>query len=70
MQDYYLNLSEQDNGDHEVHTRNCYYFDQIKNYEYLGSFQSCHSAVRIAKVRHPNFSIDGCKYCCPSCHNH
>lgn len=62
---YYLN--EQPNGDHEVH-KESYYFRPTGNFEYLGDFMLCTSAVDEAKKRYPAKNINGCKECSPFCH--
>lgn len=67
MEKYYLNLNSQSNGDYEVHKGNCYW-KPTSNYEYLGEFYSCASAVAEAKRRHPFKRINGCKHCSKACH--
>ena len=67
MDKYYVNNNAQDNGDHEVHKEGCYWLSLANNTRYLGYFASCRPAVEKAKE---SFSTaDGCKYCCPDCHN-
>lgn len=57
----------QDNGDYEVHTDDCYY-KPINNFDDLGFFYHCSSAVKIAKEKYPYKKINGCIHCCPDCH--
>ncbi|MBZ4188860.1 hypothetical protein [Niabella beijingensis] len=63
---YYVNKNAQSNGDHEVHDQNCAGLPAIENRIYLGVHDSCHTAVREAKNHYTQ--VNGCKYCCPSCH--
>lgn len=67
MKKYYLNLVPQSNGDYEVHTEDCSFRPQ-RNYDDLGYFFSCNSAVNTAKDRHPYKKINGCYYCSKPCH--
>lgn len=64
---YYLNLNPQLNGDYEVHKESCY-FRPTRNFEYLGDFILCTSAVDEAKKRNPDKNINGCKECSEFCH--
>jgi hypothetical protein len=66
MKNYYVNNTEQKNGDHEVHTDECPYFKVIVSKKYLGLFSSCKPAVDEAKKTYPQ--SDGCAYCCSECH--
>lgn len=59
-------MDAQSNGDHEVHIATCYWFPGLKNRKYLGEFESCHAAVSEAKNH--TTQVNGCKYCCNSCH--
>jgi len=73
MKNYYLNLNAQASGDHEVHKETCVYYHNFKNgfnFEFLGSFDNELYAVRQAQMRHPEFKIDGCAYCCPNANKH
>lgn len=66
---YYLNHNPQLNDDHEVHTGSCSYIDASRpNYEYLGSFDHCSTAVSVARGMHPFWRINGCRWCSESCH--
>jgi hypothetical protein len=67
MASYYVNKNAQNNGDHEVHVRDCKWMPLSENAIYLGEFAHCRDAVAAAK-RH-FAQVDGCKYCCPAC-NH
>ncbi|TVM33702.1 hypothetical protein DQK91_10780 [Oceanidesulfovibrio marinus] len=66
MPRYYVNKNPQTNGDHEVHKDGCSYMPQPGNLQYLGSFTDCHGALAEAKKYYSQ--VDGCYYCCPSCH--
>ena len=71
MVNYYLNLNAQSNGDHEVHKGTCPYYYKNKNgfnFELLAAFNNELEAVKYARIKHPNFKIDGCAYCCPNAH--
>lgn len=63
---YYVNKNAQSNGDHEVHTKDCSWLPIADNRIYLGDFSSCHTAVSEAKKYYDD--VDGCYYCCESCH--
>lgn len=67
MDRYVLNLNMQDNGDYEVHKEGCHKFPQ-QNYDELGSYYSCSSAVDTAKSKHPDKRINGCIHCARLCH--
>lgn len=64
MTRYYVNKNAQANGDHEVHVSTCTYLpaDRLD----LGSFDSCHDAVREAKKHYSQ--SNGCAFCSPLCH--
>lgn len=66
MADYYVNKNAQTNGDHEVHKAGCGWMPKEHNRMYLGSFTSCHGAVREAKQYYSQ--SDGCKHCSIDCH--
>ena len=63
---YYVNKNAQENGDHEVHKKGCYWLPMVKNQIYLGNYSSCHFAVRKAKEYYSQ--VNGCQYCSPACH--
>ena len=68
---YYLNLNDQSNGDYEVYKESCYYYYMYKsghNFELLGSFNNEIDAVNYAKIKHPEYKIDGCAHCCSKAH--
>ena len=46
---YYVNRSEQSNGDHEVHEQGCARLPETYNRIYLGNYDSCSNAVREAR---------------------
>lgn len=64
---YVLNLNQQSNGDHEVHKEGCTYFPKL-NYDELGRYYGCGSAVAEAKRKHLYKRINGCYYCSRECH--
>lgn len=66
MKKYYVNKNAQTNGDHEVHTDECYYYAFILNAEFLGYYYSCDEAVKEAKRR--GYNANGCKTCSSTCH--
>lgn len=63
---YYVNKNAQSNGDHEVHTENCYFLPNPENRKYLGEFSNCSDAVKEAKKSYSK--SNGCKTCSNSCH--
>ena len=66
MARYYVNKNAQDNGDHEVHVTGCNYLPKPENRIYLGSFDSCHNAVK--KARETYSQVNGCYWCSRDCH--
>ena len=62
--DYYLNLHEQPEGEHEIHIRGCLYFPAAENAEYLGRYFYAMNALAEAKRRYPSWNINGCCHCC------
>ena len=68
-----MNSHPQLNGDYEVHRLHvCDHLPSVQNRLYLGQFTNCYDAIRFAKRLYPNVAerIDGCYYCCNSCHTH
>lgn len=63
---FFINKNPQFNGDHEVHTEDCYRLPLTENRIYLGYFDNCREAVRKAKEYYSQ--VDGCYYCCNVCH--
>ncbi|RAJ04064.1 hypothetical protein LX64_02941 [Chitinophaga skermanii] len=63
---YYVNDNTQKNGDHEVHVNGCYFLKVITNKSYLGEFDTCQEAVRVAKKLY--VQSNGCAYCSEACH--
>ncbi|WP_366011178.1 hypothetical protein [Kosmotoga sp.] len=63
---YYVNKNAQTTGEHEVHTEDCEHLPDTNNRIYLGRFDNCHDAIKKAKNYYDN--VDGCYYCCYSCH--
>jgi len=70
MPNFILNSNSQSNGDHEVHntTAGCSYMPSVLNQIGLGWHSTCQEAVAEAKRRYPGSRINGCYYCCNSCH--
>lgn len=70
MYQFVINRNKQPNGDYEVHnlSQGCAYMPKAENQIDLGHHTSCHGAVAEAKRRWQNERINGCFYCCPSCH--
>ena len=68
MKKYYVNMNAQSNGDHEVHTEDCSWLPNSENRLYLGYFSNCADAVKEARKHYSK--VDGCAYCCSSCHAH
>jgi len=65
-QKYYVNNNAQTNGDHEVHTSTCDFFDNMNSRIYLGELETCQEAVHKAKKHYPQ--SNGCSTCCSPCH--
>jgi hypothetical protein len=63
---YYVNKNSQDNGDHEVHNKDCHRLPDSENRQCLGNFDNCHDAVAEAKKYYSQ--ADGCYYCSAECH--
>lgn len=66
MPHYYVNKTEQANGDHEVHQSDCSYLPDEANRIYLGNFVDCVGAVKEAKKHY--LRSNGCYYCSNKCH--
>ena len=66
MKAYYVNKQAQANGDHEVHREDCHYLPSPANKQYLGVFNSCEEAVKVAKRTFPR--SNGCIHCSENCH--
>jgi len=65
-----MNSNAQPTGEHEVHREaTCDHLPDSENRLLIGYFDSCWSAIRTAKSKWPNLTIDGCAYCCPECNN-
>lgn len=61
---YVVNRNAQTNGDHEVHETGCTF--KPSSYQDLGYHESCHSAVRAAKLHYRQ--SNGCYFCSRACH--
>lgn len=70
MSKFIINQNAQANGDHEVHnlTTGCPFMPQLQNRIDLGEHTHCSGAVSLAKRNWPQARINGCYYCCNSCH--
>lgn len=66
MQYYYLNKIAQPTGEHEIHTSTCAFLPSAENRIYLGLFDNCATAIREASKYYSK--VDGCYFCCRSCH--
>ncbi|MBU1557467.1 hypothetical protein KKC45_00710 [Patescibacteria group bacterium] len=76
MSKYILNRNQQDSksgGNYELHNENgnCIRLPNHENRLDVGYFDNCRDAKAQAKTKYPSMSsdIDGCYYCCNSCHN-
>jgi len=67
LKDYYVNLTESSEGDHEVHEDGCYWLSIASRKTHLGAYDNCRPAVTKAKQYHFSNS-NGCKHCSPDCH--
>jgi len=70
MPTFIVNRNTQSSGDNEVHntTTGCKEMPAVENQINLGAHLSCHDAVAYAKQQLRNSRINGCFYCCNSCH--
>lgn len=68
LKKYYVNMNQQLNGDHEVHSEDCRWSPTPENRLYLGNFSNCADAVAAARKHY--LKVDGCAFCCPLCHHH
>ena len=67
MPNYLVNRNAQPTGEHEVHANTCGHLPEAFNQDYLGTYSNCREALTAARNRgYPN--VDGCYYCCNSCH--
>lgn len=67
MAGYYVNKRAQANGDHEVHKSGCSYLPSSENRKILGYFDNYEDAIREAKKYYGQ--VNGCYYCCNTCHS-
>ncbi len=63
---YCVNKNAQPNGTHEVHKDGCNWYPEEKNRVDLGTHSSCKLALEEAQEYFGN--VNGCAYCCPTCH--
>lgn len=66
---YYYNNSLDDNGNHEIHTRDCKYVKPLENRTYIGYKRNCEEAVKQAKRDSGKRNFDGCFWCAKNCHH-
>lgn len=62
---YYVNKNAQENGDHEVHIRDCPHFPEEEHVIALGNFWTCRDAVHAASKHFTQ--VNGCYYCVGEC---
>ncbi len=70
MPHYYVNPNEYE-GEHSLHMVKrvpCKHGADAENQIDLGYHIGCHYALREARERFPDWSINGCFYCCHDCH--
>ncbi|MCA0374486.1 MAG: hypothetical protein LCH84_02380 [Gemmatimonadetes bacterium] len=70
MSRFIINKNVQPSGEYEVHnlTSGCGAMPLPQNQIDLGWHSSCHGALAQARMSWPQAVIDGCAFCCPSCH--
>ncbi len=66
MDYYYVNMNQQESGEHEVHKSSCYRLPNSNNRIGLGYFYYSADALKEAKKYYQN--VDGCFYCSPEIH--
>jgi hypothetical protein len=66
MASYYVNMTAQQNGDHEVHRSDCVWLPGANNRIFLGEHSACHGAVTSARIYYPQ--SNGCYWCSNACH--
>ena len=67
---YFLSKQSQYTGEHEVHnaTTGCTYMPGMEHLIKLGLHSSCAAAIAHARSPFPEIKINGCYFCCNSCH--
>ena len=70
MAKFIVNKNKQSNGDREVHnaTKGCSYMPNSENQVEIGHYDTCQEAVIKAKVKLSDNRVNGCYYCCNTCH--
>lgn len=74
MSRYILNNNKQDSlsgENYEIHNvDNCTHLPLLENRLFVGYFNNCKDALLVAKNQYPKHKeeIDGCFWCCNSCH--
>ena len=66
MDRYLVNKNAQPTGEHEVHNVSCNELPLPENQQHLGFCWTCIEAVKKAKEYYSD--VDGCAFCCSSCH--
>jgi hypothetical protein len=67
MPEFYVNRNAQITGEHEVHQKDaCPYPPDLANRVGVGWHASCHGAILAATSIYS--SVDGCYWCCNTCH--
>ena len=67
MYNYYLNKRPLINGYYSVHKEGCPFLEEKNERIYLGKYESCYDAIKIAKQAALN--SDGCYFCLKGCSN-
>ncbi|MBL7967567.1 MAG: hypothetical protein JNK09_11250 [Prolixibacteraceae bacterium] len=62
MDYYFVNINEEENGEHEVHRADCSYLTDYSNCMVIGYFGDGQEAVREAKKYFAQSY--GCRFCC------
>jgi hypothetical protein len=65
MESYYVRIKQQSLGYNTVHKEDCIFLPDIEDRIYLGEFNSCKKAVRLAKLDFKE--VTGCIFCCKEC---
>lgn len=72
MYEFIINKNEDGSGtgEHEVHnlSTGCKSMPKPENRIPLGFHVHCQSALHQAKLRYPQWKVDGCAHCAPNCH--
>ncbi len=66
MPNYFVTMTPQPNGNHEVHREGCFWMPGARYRIPLGNHLYCQQAVRIAAEHYAQ--VNGCATCSPRCH--